>query len=149
MSTLNTAKLLARVVVLRRQVLLRQMVRRAIAGALAVAAFTVAAGLATYALFLTIQAPFGDLGATLAIAALYLAVAIILLLYVLWEPASPELEALAEMEAAALETAAADAHGAIQIFSAAGHRFEDLGNSLTLGVGILSALRKLLAARKP
>lgn len=148
MSTLSSAKLLARVVVLRRQVLLRQLVRRTIAGALAVAALIVTTGLATYALFLTIRSPLGDLEATLVIASIYLVTAVILLIYVLWEPASPELEALAEVEAAVLETATADSQDVVQMFSTAGHRIEDLGNSLTLGVGILSALRKLLASRK-
>ncbi len=149
MSTLNSAKLYGRVALLRRQVLLRQLIRRAVAGALAVAAFTVTAALATYALFLAIRAPFGDLNAALAVAALYLAVALVLLAYTLREPHSPELEALAEMEAAALETITAETQGVVQMVNTAGHRFENVGSSLTLGVSILSALRKLLAARKP
>ena len=148
MSTLSSAKLYARMALLRRQVLLRQLIRRTMAGALAVAAIIVAAGLSTYALFLTIRVPFGDLGATLAIAAIYLAAAFSLLVYALREPASPELEALAEMEAAALETAMADSQGVVEMLTAAGHRIESLGDSLTLGFGILSALRKLLASRK-
>lgn len=148
MSALNSAKLYGRVALLRRQVLLRQLIRRAIAGALAVAAFIVTAGLATCALFLAIRVPLGDLGATLAIAALYLVTALILLAYTLREPHSPELEALAEMEAAAFETITADTQGVVQMVNAAGHRIENLGSSLTLGVGILSALRKLLSSRK-
>ncbi len=148
MSALSSARLYGRVALLRRQVLLRQLIRRTIAGALSVAALIVSAGLATYALYLTIRAPLGDLGATLAVAALYLLVAVALLVYTLREPASPELEALAEMEAAALETITADTQGVVQVFSDAGHRIENLGSSLTLGIGILSALRKLLASRK-
>lgn len=148
MSALNSAKLYGRVALLRRQVLLRQLIRRAIAGALAVAAFIVTAGLATCALFLAIRVPLGDLGATMAIAALYLVTAFILLAYTLREPHSPELEALAEMEAAAFETITADTQGVVQMVNAAGHRIENLGSSLTLGVGILSALRKLLSSRK-
>lgn len=89
MSTPSSARLYGRVALLRRQILLRQLIERTIAGALAVAALIVAAGLATYALFLTIRAPFGDLGATLAIAALYLAAAIILLVYTTRETSSP------------------------------------------------------------
>jgi len=148
MSTLNSAKLYGRVALLRRRVLLRQLIWRTIAGALAVAAFIVTAGLATYALFLAIRVPVGDLGATLAIAALYLIAALVLLTYALHEPHSPELDALADMEAAALETVSADTQGVVQLVNAAGHRIENLGSSLTLGVGILSALRKLLASRK-
>ncbi|MBB3810371.1 hypothetical protein [Pseudochelatococcus contaminans] len=148
MSTLNSAKLYGRVALLRRQVLLRQAIRRAIAGALAVAAFIVTAGLGSYALFLAIRMPLGDLGATLAIMGLYLAAALVLLDYTLREPRSPELDALAEMEAAALETIVADTQGVVQMVNAAGHRIENLGSSLTLGVGILSALRKLLSSSK-
>lgn len=148
MSTLNSAKLYGRVALLRRQVLLRQLIRRAIAAALAVAAFVVTAGLATYALFLAIRVPIGDLGATLAIAGLYLVAALILLAYTLREPHSPELQALEEMEAAALDTITAETQGVVQMVNAAGHRIENLGSSLTLGVGILSALRRLLASRK-
>jgi hypothetical protein len=149
MSTLNSAKLYGRIAFLRRQVLLRQLMRRSVTAALAVAAFIVTSGLATYALFLAIKAPLGDLGATLAIATLYLVAALILLGYTLHEPHSPELEALAEMEAAALETVTADTQGIVQLATAAGHRIENLGSSLTLGVGMLGALRKLLASRKP
>ena len=149
MSTLSSAKLFGRVALLRRQVLVRQFVRRTITGALAVAALVVAAGLSTYALFLAIRVMFGDLGATLAISALYLAVAIILLIYTMRDTTSPELEALSEMETAALEEIAADAQGAAQVLSAAGHRIENLGSSVTLGISVLSALRKLLASRKP
>jgi hypothetical protein len=148
MSTLNSAKLYGRVALLRRQVLLRQAIRRSITGALAVAAFIVTAGLASYALFLATKAPLGDLGATLAIAGLYLVMALILLAYTLREPRSPELDALAEMEATALETIAADTQGVVQMVNAAGHRIENLGSSLTLGVGVLSALRRLLSSSR-
>jgi membrane protein implicated in regulation of membrane protease activity len=148
MSTLNSAKLYARVALLRRQVLLRQMIRRAIAGALAVAAFIVTAGFATYAMFLAIRVPLGDLSATLAIAGFYLVVALVLLAYTLREPHSPELEALSEMEATALETITADSQGVVQMMNAAGNRIENFGNSMALGVGILSVLRKLLSSRK-
>ncbi|MGE8106801.1 hypothetical protein ACQKP1_24240 [Allorhizobium sp. NPDC080224] len=148
MSTLSSAKLYGRVALLRRQVLLRQIIRRAIAGALAVAAFVVTAGLATYALFLAIRVPLGDLGAAMAIAGIYLVAALILLAYSLREPRSPELQALEDMEAAALETIAAETQGMVQMATAAGHRIENLGSSLSLGIGILSALRRLLSSRK-
>lgn len=148
MSTLQSAKLYGRVALLRRQVLVQQFVRRAIAGALAVAAFIVTAGLATYALFLAIRVPLGDVGATLTIAGIYLVLALVLLAYTLHEPNSPELRALQEMEEAALETVAADTQGLVQLVNSAGHRIDNIGSGLTLGVGILSALRKLLASRK-
>jgi len=147
MSTLNSAKLYARIALLRRQVLLRQLIWRTVAGALAVAAIVVAAGLATYALFVGIRPALGELGATLTIAAIYLATGITMLLLALREPVSPELEALAEMEVAALDTMMADSQGVIRMFSAAGHQIESLGSGVALGVGVLSALRKLLASR--
>lgn len=147
MSTLNTAKLYARIAFLRRQVLLRQLIWRTVAGALAVAAIVVAAGLATYALFVAIRPALGEFGATLTIAAIYLAASITMLLLALREPASPELEALAEMEVAALDAMMADSQGAIRMLSSAGHQIESLGSGVALGVGVLSALRKLLASR--
>lgn len=148
MSTLNSAKLYARVALLRRQVLVRQLIRRAIASALAVAALIVAAGLATHALFLAIRVPLGELGATLVIAAVYFVVAVILLAYAMHESTSPELDALAEMEATALDAATAETQGIMKAVGAAGHRIETLGDSITLGIGVLATLRKLLASRK-
>jgi hypothetical protein len=148
MSNLASAKLFVRVAVLRRRAILRQSIGRAIAGALAVASFIVAAGFATYALFLAIRVPLGELGAVAAMAALYLVIALGLLVYTLREPASPELDALAEMESAALDTLLADSHGMIQSFTAAGHRMESLGNTVSLGLSVLSALRRLMSAKR-
>ncbi len=148
MSTIDSAKLYGRVALLRRRVLLRQIIRRAVAGALAIAAFVVTAGLATHALFLAIRVSLGDLGSVLAIAGLYLVAALALLAYALHEPHSPELQALEEMEAAALETITAETQGVMQMANAAGQRIGDLGSGLTLGVGVLSALRRFMASRK-
>jgi hypothetical protein len=148
MSTLSSAKLYGRVALLRRQVQLRQLIRRAIAGSLAVAAIIVTTALATFALFLAIRPPLGELWATLVIAGLYAVTSVVLLAYTLSEPSSPELDALAEMEAAALETVTADAQDATQLLSAVGHRFENFGNSLALGAGILSMLRKHMKSTK-
>lgn len=146
----NTAstKLFVRIAVLRRRILLRQYVGRAIAGALSVAALVVAAGFSTYAIFLAIRPPLGDVGAVLSIAALYGVIALGLILYTLHEPASPELDALAEMEAAALNSLVTDNQGIVQTFASAGHRIENLGNTLSLSFGALSALRRLLSAKK-
>lgn len=148
MSTFTSAKLYARVAFLRRQLLAQLLIRRAIAGALAVSAFIVSAGLATIALFLAIRAPLGDVPAILLVAGVYFVLAAALLVYALREPVSPELTALSEMETAALETAAADTQGLAQMVGAAGERINDIGGTLALGVSILSALRKLLGARK-
>jgi hypothetical protein len=148
MSTLNAAKLYGRVALLRRKVQLRQLIRRAIAGSLAVAALIVTTALATYALFLGIRAPLGDLWATLTIAGIYAVMSIVLLAYTLSEPASPELDALAEMEAAAFETITAETQDVVRVVGAAGHRVENFGSSLALGLGMLSTLRKWLKSTK-
>ena len=87
-------------------------------------------------------------GATLVIAAVYFAAAIILLAYAMHESTSPELDALAEMQATALDAATAETQGIMQAVGAAGHRIETLGDSITLGIGVSATLRKLLASRK-
>lgn len=148
MPPIASTKLYVQVSVLRRRVLLHQLIRRALAGALAVAAFIITAGLSTYALFLAIKPQIGELGSVLAIAGIYLVVAIILILYVLHEPTSPELDALAEMEAAALDSALSENRDILQAVSATRHRIQDLGNTFSLGVGVLSALRKVLTTTK-
>lgn len=148
MSGIASTKLYVQVAILRHRVILRQLVRRVLAGALAVAAFIVTAGLSTYALFLAIRSQVGDLGSVLAITGIYLVIAVILVLYTLHEPISPELDALAEMEAAALESAIIENREIIQAVSAAGHRIQDFRNTFSLGIGVLSALRRLLATAK-
>lgn len=146
MSTVTSAKLYVRMALLRRKVLLRQAIGRALAGALAVAALIVAAGLATYALYLAIVPSLGQLGAVLVLAGVYLVTAIILLAYTLHEPHSPELEALAELEAAALETATAETRDVLHAFS--GHGIPGLGNTVSVGLAILGVLRKLMGGKK-
>jgi hypothetical protein len=148
MPNLTSTKQLVQVALLRRRVLLRQTIRRAIAGALALAALIVAAGLVTYAVFLVIRTPLGELGAILAIAGFYLAVAIVLLIYTLHEPASPELDALAEMEHAALESFTADTQGFAQAFTGAGAGVSNLSNTIALSISVVTALRKLLATAR-
>lgn len=148
MSTLESVKLYGRVTLLRRRVLLQQLVRRAMAAAIAVLAFVAAIGMATFALFVAIAPAMGTVWASLTIAAIYLALAILLLLYGLREPNSAELQALEEAEAAALDMLAHDAQEIVQVASSAGHRISDLGSNLGMAVAVLTALRRLLAARK-
>jgi hypothetical protein len=50
------------------------------------------------------------------------------------ESTSPELDALAEMQATALDAATAETQGIMQAVGAAGHRIETLGDSITLGI---------------
>lgn len=54
--------------------------------------------------------------------------------YAMHESTSPELDALAEMEATALDAATAETQGIMQAVGAAGHRIETLGDSITLGI---------------
>lgn len=148
MSGITSAKLYVQVAILRRRVLLHQAIQRALAGALAVAAFIVAAGLSTYALFLAIRTPFGDLQSVLLIAGIYLVAAIVLVVFTFHEPKSAELDALTEMEAATLDAALAENQDILQVVSTTGHRIQDIGNTVSLGIGVLSSLRRLVASRK-
>lgn len=148
MSGITSAKLYMRVAILRRRVLLNQAIRRALAGALAVAAFVVAAGLSTYALYLTIRVSLGDLQSVLLIAGIYLVAAIALVVFTFHEPKSAELDALTEMEAATLDAALVENQGIIQAASVAGQHIQDIGNTVSLGIGVLSSLRRLIASRK-
>jgi hypothetical protein len=76
-----------------------------------------------------------------AIAGLRAVIAAVLLLASLREPESRELEPLAEIEEAALESVIADNRGVSQPFAAAGQRVESFGNTLSLSLSALSALR--------
>uniref|UniRef100_Q07JW8 Phage holin family protein n=1 Tax=Rhodopseudomonas palustris (strain BisA53) TaxID=316055 RepID=Q07JW8_RHOP5 len=148
MTGMNSTKLYFRIALLRRQILLRQIIKRTIAGSLAVAALIVAAGLATYASFLALRIPLGDSIAAAIVAGVYLVLGLGLLLYTLHEPASPELDALAEMEGAALEALGADTQGLRSAISSGAHRIEDLGNAFSTSFAILTTLRRILSGTK-
>jgi hypothetical protein len=148
MTGMTSSKLYFRIALLRRQILLRQIIKRTIAGSFAVAALIVAAGLATYASFVALRIPLGDSVAAAIVAGVYLVIGVGLLLYTLHEPASPELDALAEMEAAALEALGADTQGLRSVISSGAHRIEDFGNAFSTSFAILSALRRILSGAK-
>ncbi|PYF01138.1 hypothetical protein BJ122_12616 [Rhodopseudomonas faecalis] len=148
MTGMTSSKLYFRIALLRRRVLLRQAIKRAVAGALAVAALIVAAGLLTYASFQALRVPLGDVLAAVVIAGVYLVIGLGLLLYTLHEPSSPELDALSEMEAAALEAFGNDTQGLRSAISASAHRIEDFGSAFSTSFAILSALRRILGAKK-
>ncbi len=69
MSGIVSAKLFAQVAILRRRILLRQMIMRALAGLLGAAALLVTAGFSTYAVYLAIRPSLGELNSVLALAA--------------------------------------------------------------------------------
>ena len=148
MTGMTSTKLYLRIALLRRQILLRQIIKRTIAGSLAIAALIVAAGLATYASFLALRIPLGDSIAAAIVAGVYLVLGVGLLLYTLHEPASPELDALAEMEGAALEALGADTQGLRSAISSGAHRIEDLGNAFSTSFAILTTLRRILSGAK-
>ena len=148
MTGMTSSKLYFRIALLRRRVLLRQAIKRAVAGALAVAALIVAAGLLTYASFQALRVPLGDVLAAVVIAGVYLVIGLGLLLYTLHEPSSPELDALSEMEAAALEAFGNDTQGLRSAISSSAHRIEDFGSAFSTSFAILSALRRILGAKK-
>ncbi|MGO3932430.1 hypothetical protein NP284_29480 [Rhodopseudomonas pseudopalustris] len=148
MTGMTSSKLYFKVALLRRRVLLRQIIKRTIAGSLAVAALIVAAGLLTYASFQALRVPLGEAVAASVIAGVYLVIGLGLLLYTLHEPSSPELDALSEMEAAALEAFGNDTQGLRSAISSSAHRIEDFGNAFSTSFAILSALRRILGAKK-
>lgn len=147
MSGMTSAKLYVQVAILRHRVLLHQAIRRALAGALAVVSFVVATGLSTYVFYLSISPRFGELLSVLVIAAIYLALAIILVFYTFHEPKSAELDALTDMEAATLEAALMENRDIIHALGVTGRRIQDVGNTVALSLGVLSSLRKLMASK--
>jgi hypothetical protein len=148
MTGMTSSKLYFRIALLRRRVLLRQLIKRTVAGALAVASLIVAAGLLTYASFQALRLPLGDALAAAVIAGAYLVIGFGLLLYTLHEPSSPELDALSEMEAAALEALGTETQGIRSAISSGANRIEDFGNAFSTSFAILSALRRILGSRK-
>ncbi len=145
MTGFESTKFYARVALMRRRLLLRQMIRRALAGTLAVAALIVAASFATRTLYLALLAPLGELGATGVLAGGYLVLAVGLLLFALSEPGSAEMTALTEMEEIARARALAETQGTV---AGVEGRIESLGSSISVGLGLLGMLRRIMARKK-
>lgn len=136
MTTVELARLYARIALLRRKVLLRVALRRAVAGVFAALALIVALGFGTRAAYLALLPHLGELGATAAVGGGYLVVALILAAIAAREPASPELVALGAMEEEAKAKAMMAAKGV-------GARAELLTGNVLTGVNLIGLLRRL------
>lgn len=142
--TIETARVYARIALLRRRVLAEQALRRALAGSVAAGLALVALGFATAALYLWLAAELGALGATLILACGYLFCALLFGLYAARRPHSPELDALAQMEAEARDKTAL----ALGRVSAIAARAEAMSGTFVLGFGAIKALMTLFGRRR-
>lgn len=97
----TTTELYARIALLRRKVLLHYLVRRALFGLLGILALIVSLALMSFGLFLWLRPRIGEVEAIFAIAALQVIVGGVCLALAVRQPASTELDALAEAEATA------------------------------------------------
>lgn len=140
MTTVETARLYARIALLRRKALLRHALRRAAAGILALAALVVAAGFGTKVAWLALLPRLGELGATAVIGGGYLLVAVILAIIALREPRSAELAALEQMEAEAGVKAEI-------AFKRIGLQAETLTGNVLTGISLVRLLRRLLGRK--
>ncbi|HEY0212289.1 MAG TPA: hypothetical protein VGC40_01685 [Paenirhodobacter sp.] len=143
-TTLDAARIYARIAVLRRKVLLRQAVQRAVAGIVALVALLIAMGFGTRALYLALVPHLGDLGATATIAGGWLVLALGLLAYALSTPKSEELTELEQMEAQA-RVRTQNAFGTMRM---AGMQAESITGKVFMALGVINALRRLWRRRR-
>lgn len=137
MSTLpESLRLYLKLALERRQILARRSVLRMAFAAAAIMLLLVGLGLLNLALYLALQPYLGSLASVLLVAAVHLGAGGVLAALALREPASSELSALAEAEAAALHMVSAEA-GETQ------HRIGQFG--ATLGAAAIPTLVGLIA----
>jgi hypothetical protein len=140
-----SARLYARIAFVRHRLLLQHTANRAAIGALAVLLILVGFGLLNGALFLYLRASLSDIGAVLVVALIHLLAGAVALLLTWQEHSSPELEALAETEAAALRELDAEATTAVESFEAIGHRLTHIGSNTAAIMAAISGLQSLVA----
>ena len=144
-SMTTTAKLYAHVAMLRRRVLLKHSVNRALLAVFAAMLLLVGIALLNVALFLALRGPFGDIGSVLVVAVTHLLIGAAALFVTLQEPTSPELDALAAAETAAFEAMSKDMSGTIDGLVAAGDRLQHLANTASLSLAAASGIRSLVS----
>ena len=147
-----SARLYARVAFLRHRVLLQHAANRAAVTALAILLILAGIGLLNAALFLYLRTLLGDIGAVLVVAAIYLFIGIVALTVTWQRHDSPELTALAETEAAALDELDSEASGAVESLEAVSHRLAHIGSNVAAAMTAVSGLQSLLsrtARREP
>ncbi len=146
MSSFSTnAQLFARLAVLRRRILFRYAASRIVGGVLAILFLLVGVALLNVALFLGLRGPLGEIGAVLIVSAGHLVAGAIALAITLREPSSPELEALAEAEAAAFQSVSADTSGIVESLASVGERLGRVGSNASLAIAAISSLHAMLS----
>jgi hypothetical protein len=141
----TSARLYARVAFLRHRVLLQHAANRAAVIALGILLILVGFGLLNAALFLYLRTSLGDIGAVLTAACLHFLIGALALLVSWQEHDSPELQALAESEAAALKEFDTEATNAVENLETVGHRLAHIGSNVTVALTAISSLQALLA----
>ena len=141
----TSARLYARVAFLRHRILMQHAVNRAAIIALGILLILVGVALLNAALFLYVRTFLGDIGAVLVVASVHLAIGALALLVSWQEHETPELEALAESEAAALKEFDTEATNAVENLETVGHRLAHIGSNVTVAMTAISGLQALLA----
>ena len=141
----TSARLYARVAFLRHRVLLQHAADQAAVIALGILLILVGFGLLNAALFLHLRTSLGDIGAVLVVACVHLVIGALALLVSWQEHDSPELQALAESEAAALKEFDTEATNAVENLETGGHRLAHIGSNVTVALTAISGLQALLA----
>jgi hypothetical protein len=147
-SLATNTQLYAHLAVLRRRVLFRHYAAHAALGTLAVLMLLIGIALLNVALFLSLRQTWGDIPAVLVVAVVHLGLGGVMLVFTTREPASPELDALADAEAAALSAVNADTRSVVDGVSAAGERLGRLSSDVSLGIAALSGLQSLLSRQE-
>ena len=141
----TTLKLYLKLAVDRRQILARHLAVRIAFGAMSAIVLLVGVALLNVSLFLVLRPLLGDLQAVLMVALLHFVIGGGLAVYALREPASAELTALAEAEAAALAALGSQTEGTVSALAAAERRIESIGQGLSLTASALPSLIGLLS----
>jgi hypothetical protein len=141
----TSARLYTHVAFLRHRILLQHSVDRAAIAALAVLLILVDFALRNAALFLYLRTALSDIGAVLVVAFIHLVIGGLALLLIWQEHESPELEALAESEAAALKEFDNEATSAVERLEAVGQRLTHIGSNVAVAMTAISGLQALLA----
>jgi uncharacterized membrane protein YraQ (UPF0718 family) len=140
-----SASIYAHVALARHRILLQHAANRAVIGAIAVPMLLVGFGLLNAALFLYLRPVLGDIAALLVAALIHVAIGSLAMALTWKEHPSPELEALADAEASALDVLSSDASGAVDNFEAIKDKITRVGSNISIGVAAISGLQTLLS----
>jgi hypothetical protein len=138
----RNAQLYLRVLLMRRQVMLRVTATKVVLGVVAALFLLAALALGDIALFYWLAPRLGDAGAAGLLAALQLAIGAVLLIAALRTQATAELDALRETEQAALAMLTDEADTIMGLFSPAARTGRNLGLALDLATVVMGLLKK-------